>query len=314
MPIVDTGLARVEISQDHLDVLLWFEDHEGEVFDSRPRDVGLAYSVSAPQFGIWKPSGLDYALSVMQSHRRVYADLPPYVVDGTWVYQYHQEGEGIVDRFGKARNRALDACRESGVPVGVLLAEPSRSRGAYKVLGVGFVTGYRDGYYIISGPVGFDAGGFFLKKPRERLELISWVAEQRTDVASIDERQRVIASVVRRQGQPYFRRQLLRAYEGKCAFSEYDAEDALEAAHIEPYRGPTSNSLQNGLLLRADMHDLFDLFLVAVDTSAQTLLVSEELASTAYAKYAGKRLHLPKDKSIWPSVDRLDWHRERARL
>lgn len=89
MPRVWTGLTEVEISQDHLDVLVWFEQNEGRVFDSRPQHVGLRYRVSAPQFGIWKPTDLRYVLSVMQSHRNVYADLPPYEVYGTWVYQYH---------------------------------------------------------------------------------------------------------------------------------------------------------------------------------------------------------------------------------
>ncbi|MDI6843282.1 MAG: HNH endonuclease [Anaerosomatales bacterium] len=314
MPSIQTGLSKIEITQEHLDVLLWFEQHEGEVFRNRPQDVGLHYKVSAPQFGIWKPGDLKYALSVMQSHRRVYADLPPYEVDGTWVYQYHQEGTGIDDRLGKARNRALDACREAGLPVGVLLAAPEYGTSAYRVLGLGFVSGYREGYYILSGPAGFDRNGFVLKQPTERLELIEWVAESKPELSSVDERQRVIASVVRRQGQPYFRKQLLAAYEGKCAFTEYDAEDALEAAHIAPYRGPASNRIDNGLLLRADFHDLFDLSLVAVDTSSQTLVMSRELESTAYARYAGQRVHLPRDKSLWPSADLLDQHREQAGL
>ncbi|MDI6712566.1 MAG: HNH endonuclease [Anaerosomatales bacterium] len=313
MPVIETGIGRVEIERAHLDVLLWFEENEGRVFRQRPQDVGLAYRVSGPQFGIWKPSGLPYALSVMQSHRRVYEDLPPYEVDGTWVYQYHQEGDGLEDRFGRARNRALDLCREEGVPVGVLMAAPAHGSSAYRVLGLGFVSDYRDGYYILSGPAGFDGTGFVLRKPSEQLALISWVAEPAAE-DRVDERQRVIASVVRRQGQPYFRKQLLVAYEGRCAFSEYDAGDALEAAHIQPYRGPASNRVDNGLLLRADMHDLFDLFLVAVDTSSQSLLVSPELASTRYAEYAGRRIHLPQDRALWPSVDRLDWHREQARL
>src|SRR5271155_3471993 len=39
----------------------------------------------------------------------------------------------------------------------------------------------------------------------------------------------------------------------------------LEAAHISPYRGLQSNHPQNGLLLRADLHSLFDLGMLAVD-------------------------------------------------
>ena len=41
--------------------------------------------------------------------------------------------------------------------------------------------------------------------------------------------------------------------------------DLLEAAHIAPYRGPEYNHLENGLLLRADIHTLFDLNLLRIE-------------------------------------------------
>src|ERR1700722_13744752 len=39
----------------------------------------------------------------------------------------------------------------------------------------------------------------------------------------------------------------------------------LEAAHITPYMGASTNSLLNGLLLRADIHTLFNLGLISID-------------------------------------------------
>ena len=53
-----------------------------------------------------------------------------------------------------------------------------------------------------------------------------------------DARQRVISCLVRRSGQPAFRKKLLAAYEGKCAITECMVQAILEAAHIVPYRGP----------------------------------------------------------------------------
>jgi hypothetical protein len=41
--------------------------------------------------------------------------------------------------------------------------------------------------------------------------------------------------------------------------------DLLEAAHIKPYRGEKDNNLTNGLLLRADIHTLYDLDLLGID-------------------------------------------------
>src|SRR5882724_26282 len=52
---------------------------------------------------------------------------------------------------------------------------------------------------------------------------------------------RISTSIIFRRGQPAFRRKLLTAYDGKCAITGCDAEAALEAAHILPYRNPTTN-------------------------------------------------------------------------
>ena len=81
----------------------------------------------------------------------------------------------------------------------------------------------------------------------------------------MDGRERAIGAIVRRRGQPAFRRALLEAYHERCAVTGCDAPEALEAAHVVPYRGVATNHPANGLLLRADLHALFDLGLIAVD-------------------------------------------------
>lgn len=48
----------------------------------------------------------------------------------------------------------------------------------------------------------------------------------------VDERHRVLATIIRRRGQPAFRKSLIKAYGGKCAMTGCDALDALEAAHM----------------------------------------------------------------------------------
>ena len=108
-----------------------------------------------------------------------------------------------------------------------------------------------------------------------------------------DERKRVLREVVQRQGQPEFRAALVRAYAGRCAVTGCDAVQALEAAHIAPYSGPASSRVPNGLLLRADIHTLFDLDLIGVDPESLTVAVAPELAGTAYDEFAGWSLGLP---------------------
>lgn len=127
-----------------------------------------------------------------------------------------------------------------------------------------------------------------------------------------DAREWVARTIVRRQGQPQFRQELLAAYQNKCAVTGYDAPDALEAAHVKKYLGPHTNSVSNGLLLRADIHTLFDLNLLAVDTRDMTVVVSVALDNTIYKYLNGKKLHLPKDDKLHPNKKSLDEHRRKT--
>jgi len=129
-----------------------------------------------------------------------------------------------------------------------------------------------------------------------------------------DARERAIGSIVRRRGQPVFRSQLLRLYQGRCAITGENVEQALEAAHIIAYKGENTNHPQNGLLLRADIHTLFDLRLIAIDSKTMTVLVSSALIKTSYGCFIGKRINLPVNKQNWPSATALDIHRREAGL
>ncbi|MBE2321408.1 HNH endonuclease, partial [Solirubrobacter sp. CPCC 204708] len=73
-----------------------------------------------------------------------------------------------------------------------------------------------------------------------------------------------LTAVAQRRGQSTFRNQLLEAYDLRCAITGSNAVAVLEAAHICPYRGDHTNRVDNGLLLRADIHTLFDLGLIWV--------------------------------------------------
>jgi hypothetical protein len=112
-------------------------------------------------------------------------------------------------------------------------------------------------------------------------------------VSDADTRLRRLRSVVQRQGQPGFRQELLRAYRSRCAMTDWDAAEALEAAHIRPYRGEHTNVVSNGLLLRADLHLLFDKQLIGVAPD-NTIAVSAQLKNTFYAGLHGITLRVPR--------------------
>lgn len=129
-----------------------------------------------------------------------------------------------------------------------------------------------------------------------------------------DARRRVLAAVVRRQGQGEFRAGLLVRYGGRCAVSGCGVAAVLEAAHVAPYLGPRTNHPANGLLPRADLHTLFDLGLLSVDASTMTVLVSPALDGTEYEAFRGAGLSVPGDTSGPPDSSALERHRAESVL
>jgi predicted restriction endonuclease len=85
-----------------------------------------------------------------------------------------------------------------------------------------------------------------------------------------------------------------------------DARDALEAAHIRPYSGPGGNVIRNGLLLRTDIHKLFDRYLLAIEPQTRKIALSLVLSETYYKKSAGRRINEPLEGWPPPSQDVLD--------
>jgi hypothetical protein len=57
-----------------------------------------------------------------------------------------------------------------------------------------------------------------------------------------------------RKGQPAFRKNLLAAYGERCVVTGSGPKQVLEAVHILSHAGSGINELDNGLLMRADIH------------------------------------------------------------
>lgn len=120
-------------------------------------------------------------------------------------------------------------------------------------------------------------------------------------------RERITVCIARRQGQPQFRQSLLEAYNYRCAITGCDAQEALEAAHIIPYIETENNHPSNGLLLRADIHTLFDLNLIAINPETMRVHLAPSLRRTSYGEMDGKSLQLPKISAYLPKKEALKW-------
>jgi HNH endonuclease len=115
-----------------------------------------------------------------------------------------------------------------------------------------------------------------------------------------------------RLGQRAFRAVVLDAYDRRCAISGTKIRPTLQAAHVRPLPAGGLNRLDNGLLLRSDVHTLFDAGYLAVDTHHR-LLVSPRLRQDfgngeEFYSRAGGKIELPQRRVDRPAKDALEWH------
>lgn len=272
--------------------LQWFEDNAGQEVGWPQPVAGIHLANKAK--GIHKPQGHDYALSIRNSLTGPYEDGLEWSPEGVWLLKYAYEGK---DR-NYFTNRALRACLTDGVPLGVMIQVKKSPGTRYKVLGLGSVVEEVNGAFIVHQ---YGTGG-------RRAEVAVDVSQSSSvfDASSIqDGRLRTLRSIALRRGQPAFRKSLMSAYGGICAITGCAVSSVLEAAHIIPYLGDDTNHVQNGLLLRADIHTLFDLGLVTIEPETYIVRVSPELSDSGYWEHEGKALQVPTSKHEWPSKEAL---------
>ena len=115
-----------------------------------------------------------------------------------------------------------------------------------------------------------------------------------------------------RLGQQSFKAKVLDAYHRRCAITGSKIWPVLEAAHIRPVTEGGEHRLDNGLLLRSDVHTLFDRGYLGVDP-AYRLQVSPRLrqdfgnGERFYAQ-AGQLVALPERRAERPQREFLEWH------
>jgi len=91
-----------------------------------------------------------------------------------------------------------------------------------------------------------------------------------------------------RPEQARFRAELLKRYGGRCAVSGCNLEATLQAAHVIPFSKNVAlrNAALNGLLLRADIHSLFDRALLSIHPESCRVVLSRKIAQRDYVIFA----------------------------
>jgi hypothetical protein len=113
-----------------------------------------------------------------------------------------------------------------------------------------------------------------------------------------DARRWVDRTIVARQGAGALRLRALENFKSKCAISDCDVKEALEAAHVVPYLGQHTNDAANVLLLRAGLHTLLDRQLLQIDPERLTVSLHRSLRGTCYESIDGVRIRVPRGVSL----------------
>jgi putative restriction endonuclease len=116
-----------------------------------------------------------------------------------------------------------------------------------------------------------------------------------------------------RIGQGAFRVLVTDAYSRRCSITGEKTLPVLEAAHIKPFASAGPHHISNGILLRSDMHKLFDTGYLTI-THEHKIEISPRIKAEfqngkEYYQYHGKNLlFLPGNESELPGKTFVDWH------
>ncbi|HEX2079870.1 MAG TPA: HNH endonuclease [Longimicrobium sp.] len=118
----------------------------------------------------------------------------------------------------------------------------------------------------------------------------------------------------RRIGQGTFRVVVTDAYGRRCAVTGEKALPALEAAHIRPFSVIQTHTVRNGLLLRSDVHRLFDAGYLTVTpeyrVEASSRMRDDFDDGDNYMRLHGSGILVPVQEEFRPDPDALRWHNE----
>jgi len=123
-----------------------------------------------------------------------------------------------------------------------------------------------------------------------------------TQLPAAAERKRVLTSILSRPRQARFRELVLDAFQSTCLFTGAGFPPVLEAAHIVPVLSSGSDTVENGLCLRADVHRLFDSGHLRLEPSGQVHLSETAARSGDYVGLAS-RVAIP----AFVSIEKVKW-------
>lgn len=317
------------VPPEYLYAYEWFQDNKGQVewlpmgkhSPKLPVKITLARQsgIHTPAYGSLESKGAGrkrYAL-LIHSEGSFASSNSPYPdrdiierPDGTWTFDYCAHRPVFGNKTNQNYNSDLMNNLHDGVPVAVFIRRPN---GGYNNYGLAYVEKYDPiaDMFTLHGPVSTETNSvdFCSVIPFDLLTDEEKRIFKSADAG--DERKKVLAEQVRREKQQEFRHSLLVAYSGSCAATGVDVPEALQAAHIDRYWGRYSQQAPSGILLRADIHLLYDACLLTVLPEKNTMRVSKRIAHSLYAQLDGRKIRVPDNPLARPDDELLEMHMRR---
>ncbi|WP_244554315.1 HNH endonuclease [Agrobacterium sp. DSM 25558] len=137
----------------------------------------------------------------------------------------------------------------------------------------------------------------FMAKKNDLLSTTAYMSDEQ--MALVSDEAAVLAGFERRfvrlelrPEQAQFRAALIKQYKGRCVVSGCRVQQVLQAAHIIPFSENVAlrNDIRNGLLLRSDLHALFDKLLLSIHPKTGLVELSPDLISSSYKTFQGRQV------------------------
>lgn len=221
----------------------------------------------------------------------------------------------FLERISSFRNESVEVLARSPRPIGCVVLSHVRFLPPSRWIPWGEAEGWSKNIVVEKSVDLHTPPGDQLREVIERPYAAADEFAERFTLVDCDARTWSRVPVVQREGQGTFRVRLLGAYQNRCAITGERTVPVLDAAHIQRYLGPASNHLQNGLVLRSDLHELFDDGYLTV-TPNLVVEVSPRIRQEyengrEYYRLHGSRLAVvPNRVAERPSLAALAWHAE----
>jgi hypothetical protein len=136
------------------------------------------------------------------------------------------------------------------------------------------------------------------------LKEIYWQGRKKTTASEVEEYiknadndtlNKIQAWITQRENQGKFKKNILKLYNNKCAITGCKVAETLDAAHIEPHSENGNNQNNNGILMRADIHKLFDRGLLKINPDIFKVQVDAKIKDPEYMDFNGRVIKKTKE-------------------